>query len=364
MTPAPPTEADTDRLLRALADSTRRLLLDRLRDHPGLPLGELLAGFSASRQALSKHLAALEAAGLVVTLWRGREKLHYLDPQPLQRLPARWLAPGAAQHEPAVQALRQALGAAAAPAAALDATGPAGLPAPEGGPGETCHAATQGAGARPVRERSPTAGGAAEVPAAFPGEVSPAGRATDRLGPALSEDLAAAPGPLLVGAAVRDTRALEAARTYLACTAQCIRQLAGALPDGPAAYLQPEGGGFSLAQHLWHLADLETLGWSARMQRLLSEDRPRLPGVNGDRLAVEGRYQERPWRGAARRFVAERRRTLATLAQFEVETLGRPAVFAGRRSTAGDVLAALVAHDQEHRTEMARLWATLHRGHP
>ena len=100
---------DTDRLLRALADATRRGLLDRLRDKPGLTLGELAAGFPQSRQALSKHLAALESAELVVTLWRGREKLHYLNPLPLQALPARWVTHTASEHAAALAALQQAM---------------------------------------------------------------------------------------------------------------------------------------------------------------------------------------------------------------------------------------------------------------
>lgn len=321
MSPALPSEADTDRLLRALADSTRRLLLDRLRDHPGLTLSELLAGFGASRQALSKHLAALEGAGLVVTLWRGREKLHYLDPQPLQRLPARWLAATPSQHEPALLALRQALGSAqpTSEAAVADAADAASAPA----------------------------------------DVSDGYAAPDDT---LARQLAASPGPLLQGTPVKDSTALEAARAYLAATAQLVRQLVDRMPPDPAAHQVPASGGFSLAQHLWHLADLETLGWGPRFRRLLEEDRPRLPGIDGDRLAVEGRYQERPWRGAARRFAAERRRTLALLARYDPPALARPAVFAGRRSSAGDVLAALVAHDHEHRLEMAPLWACIQGG--
>lgn len=321
MPPALPSEADTDRLLRALADSTRRLLLDRLRDHPGLTLGELLAGFGASRQALSKHLAALEGAGLVVTLWRGREKLHYLDPQPLKRLPARWMAAAPSQHEPALQALRQALGSA--------------QPNSEAALGSVADALSSPGGVKD-------------------GYAAPAAT--------LARQLAASPGPLLQGAPVQDIAALEAARAYLAATAQLVRQLVDGMPPDPAAYHLPESGGFSLAQHLWHLADLETLGWGPRFQRLLEEDRPHLPGIDGDRLAVEGRYQQRPWRGAARRFTAQRRRTLTLLARYDTQALSRPAVFAGRRSSAGDVLAALVAHDQEHRLEMAPLWACIQGG--
>ena len=105
------TDDDIDRLLRALSDATRRRLLDRLRDSPGLTQGQLAEGFTQSRQALSKHLAALEAVDLVVPVWRGREKLHYLNPVPLQALPARWVTTTAREHSAALSALQRALAA-------------------------------------------------------------------------------------------------------------------------------------------------------------------------------------------------------------------------------------------------------------
>lgn len=108
-TPPDTDDEAIDRLLRALSDATRRRLLDRLRDAPGLTLSELTAGFAQSRQALSKHLAMLEAAELVVAVWRGREKLHYLNPVPLQALPARWVTTSAREHAAALAALQRAL---------------------------------------------------------------------------------------------------------------------------------------------------------------------------------------------------------------------------------------------------------------
>ncbi|MES2714629.1 MAG: helix-turn-helix transcriptional regulator [Pseudomonadota bacterium] len=102
-------EQALDRLLRALGDATRRRLLDRLRDSPGLTLSALGEGVALSRQAISKHLAVLAAADLVVTLWRGREKLHYLNPVPLQALPSRWVTTDARAHSAALLALQQAL---------------------------------------------------------------------------------------------------------------------------------------------------------------------------------------------------------------------------------------------------------------
>ena len=76
---------------------------------PGITLSALADGFALSRQAVSKHLAVLEAADLVVTLWRGREKLHYLNPVPLQALPTRWVTTSAQAHTAALLALQQAL---------------------------------------------------------------------------------------------------------------------------------------------------------------------------------------------------------------------------------------------------------------
>jgi DNA-binding transcriptional ArsR family regulator len=83
---------ELDTLLRALGDATRRRLLDRLRDTPGLTLSALSEGFEQSRQAISKHLAQLAAADLVVCVWRGREKLHYLNPAPIHEIGDRWIS--------------------------------------------------------------------------------------------------------------------------------------------------------------------------------------------------------------------------------------------------------------------------------
>ncbi len=80
-----------DAVYRALADPTRRVLLDRLRERDGLTLGELCGPLAMARQSASQHLAVLEAANLVTTTRRGREKLHYLNPVPLWELQERWV---------------------------------------------------------------------------------------------------------------------------------------------------------------------------------------------------------------------------------------------------------------------------------
>src|SRR5579862_9098010 len=83
---------DTDVLFKALADPSRRKLLDLLRTHDGRTLNELCEHLDMSRQGVTQHLALLEAANLVATVRRGREKLHFLNPVPLQEIYERWIA--------------------------------------------------------------------------------------------------------------------------------------------------------------------------------------------------------------------------------------------------------------------------------
>ncbi len=80
-----------DLVFKALADQSRRALLDQLHQSNGQTLGELCPALAMSRQAVSKHLGLLIRSGLVVPLWRGREKLHYLNPAPITQLSERWL---------------------------------------------------------------------------------------------------------------------------------------------------------------------------------------------------------------------------------------------------------------------------------
>ena len=80
-----------DEVFKALADTSRRELLDRLRADNGQTLGELCARLDMTRQAVSKHLAILEEANLVAVVWRGREKLHYLNPVPIHEISERWI---------------------------------------------------------------------------------------------------------------------------------------------------------------------------------------------------------------------------------------------------------------------------------
>jgi uncharacterized protein YndB with AHSA1/START domain/DNA-binding transcriptional ArsR family regulator len=82
---------DDDAVFKALADPTRRLLLDRLRERNGQTLGELCGPLAMARQSATQHLELLEAANLISTVRRGREKLHYLNPVPLWTIQERWI---------------------------------------------------------------------------------------------------------------------------------------------------------------------------------------------------------------------------------------------------------------------------------
>jgi DNA-binding transcriptional ArsR family regulator len=85
-------DREIDAVFNALSDRSRRLLLDKLRERNGQTLSELCAGLRMARQSVSKHLAVLEAALLVTTVRRGREKLHYLNPAPINDIAERWIS--------------------------------------------------------------------------------------------------------------------------------------------------------------------------------------------------------------------------------------------------------------------------------
>ncbi len=80
-----------DRVFKALADPGRRRLLDALRDENGQTLNQMCAHLDMSRQAVAQHLGVLESASLVVVVWHGREKLHYINPVPLFEVFERWI---------------------------------------------------------------------------------------------------------------------------------------------------------------------------------------------------------------------------------------------------------------------------------
>src|ERR1700710_2914162 len=97
-----------DRVFKALADPSRRQLLDHLHADNGQTLGQLCAPLKSTRQAVPKHRAVLEAANLVTVVWRGREKLHYLNPVPLYEIYDRWIGKYERPHLVALQTLKRA----------------------------------------------------------------------------------------------------------------------------------------------------------------------------------------------------------------------------------------------------------------
>src|SRR5262249_196034 len=98
-----------DAVFKALADESRRKLLDRLYENNGQTLTELCERLDMTRQGVTKHLALLEAANLVATVWRGREKLHYLNPVPLHEIYERWIGKYDRSRLQALSALKQGL---------------------------------------------------------------------------------------------------------------------------------------------------------------------------------------------------------------------------------------------------------------
>ena len=98
-----------DAVFKALADASRRELLDRLRAENGQTLGELCERLDMTRQAVSKHLGLLEEANLVATVKRGREKLHYLNPLPIHEIAERWIGKFESQRLQALSDMKRAL---------------------------------------------------------------------------------------------------------------------------------------------------------------------------------------------------------------------------------------------------------------
>jgi DNA-binding transcriptional ArsR family regulator len=98
-----------DDVFRALADASRRTLLDRLHHRNGQTLNDLCQGLDMSRQAVTKHLAILEGANLIVVRREGREKLHFINPVPINDIAERWIGKFQRGHLRALSALKKAL---------------------------------------------------------------------------------------------------------------------------------------------------------------------------------------------------------------------------------------------------------------
>lgn len=98
-----------DSIFKALADATRREMLDTLYERPGLTLSELVAEAGMARQSATRHIEVLEAADLVVSVRKGREKLHYLNPVPIGEIGDRWIHKFSKHRVETIAALKSAL---------------------------------------------------------------------------------------------------------------------------------------------------------------------------------------------------------------------------------------------------------------
>ena len=105
----PVVKMNDDAVFHALADASRRQLLDRLHRKNGQTLGELCAGLDMTRQAVAKHLAVLEEAALVSWKRQGREKLHFINPVPINQIAERWIRKFERRHLAALSALKTKL---------------------------------------------------------------------------------------------------------------------------------------------------------------------------------------------------------------------------------------------------------------
>ena len=119
-------------------------------------------------------------------------------------------------------------------------------------------------------------------------------------------------------------------------------------------------GAFCLLEHVWHLRDIDELGYLERVRRTLREKRPELPDLDGERLAAERAYLQRALQPAQRTLLQARRRAVARLRRLEEKDFRREAVLEGTGPlTLGDLVLRWRAHDIGHRVEMERLAAAL-----
>lgn len=136
----------------------------------------------------------------------------------------------------------------------------------------------------------------------------------------------------------------------------CARAVAVVLTDGPLIRRRPAAGGFSLVEHAWHLADLETEGYGPRISRLLGESNPHFADFRGDEIAKQRKYNEQAIEPAVARFVARRVANVAALRAAAPDQMQRR----GTQEGIGEVTLARVAemmseHDRGHAVEIAEL---------
>ena len=136
-----------------------------------------------------------------------------------------------------------------------------------------------------------------------------------------------------------------------AVVVQAARSLPGAVVSD-----RPLAGGFSMVEHVWHLADLETDAYEVRIRRILEEDEPALPGFDGDAVAAKRKYRALRLRDGLKKFTEARERNLAALSALEDEAWQRTGVLEGvGKVTLRDVPRLMHEHDLSHRGEIEAL---------
>lgn len=171
-----------------------------------------------------------------------------------------------------------------------------------------------------------------------------AARALDRR----LEDLIA-PGPDSFASAVAGLGAMPAR----------LKTIAAAIPQA-AWRSQPDGGGFSLLEHICHLRDIDGDGYRLRVERMLTETRPSLPDIDGDALAAERDYLSQDLPAALAAFTTTRLDIVARLAKLTPEQRQRTGLMAGKMEITIDGLVdAMAAHDSEHLDQLSGLRAAL-----
>jgi hypothetical protein len=118
---------------------------------------------------------------------------------------------------------------------------------------------------------------------------------------------------------------------------------------------RPPKDGFSFVEHAWHLADVELEAFMLRIRRLLDEDAPRLIEFDGDRVARERGYRDRPLAPAVERFRIVRAATIERFAALSPVERARAGTFAGARITLDELGAQILAHDRAHARELTAL---------
>jgi hypothetical protein len=146
---------------------------------------------------------------------------------------------------------------------------------------------------------------------------------------------------------------------FLAETPAVVRQLTSEL-GADARRWKPAAAEFSALEQVCHLRDIEQEGYAVRLSRLLAEDEPALPDIDGDKLARERDYQSQDFDAALAAFTHARRENVATVTALSPEQLQRGGTFEGvGRVTVARVLEMMRAHDEAHRAELQALGTRL-----